>query len=134
MVSLIRKNIKIYMERKWTDRHCHVQDNADVAHQYMKIYCNTNKFPELSFCGSHSKLHWSRGLSKNYHLVSDPKIGNGVYEILCIYCARVACKSILYKPWISGIPRNKQRCYKPVTKGNSWPVLGSLNNWYIIQF
>ena len=92
------------MERKWTDRHYHVQDNADVAHQRVKIYCNTNKFLELSFCGSHYKPHGARGLSKNYNLVFDPKIGNGVYAILCIYCARVACKSMLEKPWISGIP------------------------------
>ena len=33
------------MERKWTDRQYHVQDNADVAHQDVIMYCNTNQFP-----------------------------------------------------------------------------------------
>ena len=37
------------MERKWTDRDYHVQDNADVARKYVKIYCNTKKFPALPF-------------------------------------------------------------------------------------
>ena len=35
------------MERKWTNRQYHVQDNADVEHKYVKMYCNTNQFPEL---------------------------------------------------------------------------------------
>ena len=43
------KNNKRSMERKWTDRQYHVQDNCDVAHQYVRMYCNTNKFPEISF-------------------------------------------------------------------------------------
>ena len=48
MVSLIKENKqKRFMERKWTDRKYHVHDNADVEHTYVKIYCNTNKFPEL---------------------------------------------------------------------------------------
>ena len=59
---------KRFMKRKWTDRQYHVQDNAAVEHQYMKIYCNTSQFPELSFCGPHSKPHGAKGLSKNYHL------------------------------------------------------------------
>ena len=43
------KNNKRFMERKWTDRQYHVQDNTDVVHQDVRIYCNTNKFPELPF-------------------------------------------------------------------------------------
>ena len=42
---------KRFMEIKWIDREYHAQDNADVEHKYVKIYCNTNKFPELSFSG-----------------------------------------------------------------------------------
>ena len=37
------------MERKWTDRQYHVQENADVAHQYVKMFRNTNQFPALLF-------------------------------------------------------------------------------------
>ena len=63
---------------KKTDRHYHVQDNADVAHQDLIIYCNTNQLQELNFCGPHSKPHGARGLSKHYHLRFYEKLGNGV--------------------------------------------------------
>ena len=56
------KDIKISSKRKWTDREYHVQDNADVAHKDVKIYCDTNQFPVLPFCGSHPKSHGSRGV------------------------------------------------------------------------
>ena len=39
------KHKKQFMERKWTDRHYHVQDNAAVEHLDVKIYCNTSQFP-----------------------------------------------------------------------------------------
>ena len=37
------------MERKWTETQYHVQNNADVELKDVKMYCNTNQFPELSF-------------------------------------------------------------------------------------
>ena len=40
---------------------------------------------------------------------------------------------MLDKPWISGIPPDKQERYKPVTKCTYWPVLGAFKNWNIIQ-
>ena len=92
------------MERKWTDIQYRVQDNSYVAHQYVKIYCNTNQFPELPFSGPHYKPHGARGSSKHYHLRFDPKLGNGVCKICRITCACVACISMLDNPWISGIP------------------------------
>ena len=100
----------------------------------MKIYCNTNQLPELSFCGPHSKPHDARGLSNHHHLRVDPKLGNDVCEILRITCAYVACTSMIDKPCIYGIPSNKQERYKPVTNCTYWTVLGSYNKWDIIQF
>ena len=44
------------MERKWTDRQCHVHNNADVAHQGVRMYCNTNQFPALPFLVHITKL------------------------------------------------------------------------------
>ena len=79
------------MERKCIDRQYHVQDNADVSHQDVKMYCNTNQFPELSFSGPHSKPHGTRGLSKHYHLSFDPKLGMAICAIRRIPCACVAC-------------------------------------------
>ena len=133
MVSFIKENTKKIMERKWTDRKYHVQDNADFELKDMKIYCNTNQFPEISFSGTHSKPRGARGLSKHYHLRFDPKLGMGICAIFRIPCACVACKSMLDKPWISGIPTDKHDRYKPVTKCTYWPALGSFNNWNIIE-
>ena len=90
MVCLIReKKINDARKKKCIDRQYHVQDNADVAHQDVKIYCITNQLPELPFCGTHSKPHGARGLGKHYYLHFDPKLGNVVCEIIRIPCACV---------------------------------------------
>ena len=57
----------------------------------------------------------------------------GVCEILRITCDCVACTSMLDKPLISGIPPDEQERYKPIIKCTYWTVLGSFNNWNIIQ-
>ena len=95
---------KLFTERKWKDRQYNVKDNADVTHHDVIMYCNTNQFPELSFCGLNSKPHGAMGLSKHYYLLFDPKLCHGICEILSIPCDCVACSSILDKPWISDIP------------------------------
>ena len=66
------------MNRKWTEKKYHVQDNADVELKYLKMYCNTNQLPALPFCGLYSKPHGTRGLSWHYHLSFDPKLGMGL--------------------------------------------------------
>ena len=71
------KSRKRFMERKWTERKYRVQDNAAVELKDINIYCNTNQFPELPFCGPYSKPNGARGLRKNYHLRFDPKLGMG---------------------------------------------------------
>ena len=44
MESFIRENKReISSKRKWTDREYNIQDNADVAHKDVKIYCDTNR-------------------------------------------------------------------------------------------
>ena len=63
------------MERKWTEINYHVQDNAAVELKDVKMNCNSNQCPELSFCGPHSKPHGARGLRKHYHFRFDPKLG-----------------------------------------------------------
>ena len=42
---------KISSKQKWTDIEYHVQNNKDVEHQYVKVYCVTNHFSELQFIG-----------------------------------------------------------------------------------
>ena len=99
----------------------------------VKMYCNTNQFPELLFSGPHSKPHGAKGLIKHYYLRFDPKLGMRVCEICLIPSACVACTPMLDKPWIYGISSDKQERYKHVTKCTYWPVLVSFNNWNIIQ-
>ena len=60
------------MNRKWTERKYHIQDNADVELKDVEFYCNTNQLPTLPFCGPHSKPHGARGLGKHYNLRFDP--------------------------------------------------------------
>ena len=40
---------------------------------------------------------------------------------------------MLDNPWIYSISLDKQEHYKPVTNCTYWPVLGSFNNWNIIE-
>ena len=96
------------------------------------MYCNTNQFPSLSLCGSHSKPHGTRGFSKHYHLRFDPKLDMVICTIHRIPCSCVACTSMLDKLWISVISPDEQECYKSVTKCTYLPVLGPFKNWNII--
>ena len=97
------------------------------------MYCDTNQFPELPFCGLHPKPHGERGLSKYYHLHFNPKLVHGICEIFRIPCACFACISILDQLWIYGIPSKKQTCSQPLIDCTYWPVLVSYKNWNIIH-
>ena len=116
------------MERKWTDIQYNVQDNADVAHKNVIMFCNTNQISALTFCGPSFKPHGASRLSKHYNLCFDPKLDNDVCAIFRIPCNYVSCTSMLDKPWISGITSYKQEHYKPVTNFNYWLVLGPFDN------
>ena len=91
-------------KRKSTDREYHVQDNADVPHKDVKMYCDTNQLSALTFCGTHPEHNESRELSKHYHLGFDPNTGHGICALFRIPCDCVGCTSIMDKPWISSIP------------------------------
>ena len=97
------------------------------------MYCDTTQLPALPFCGPHPKPNGARGLNKYYHLRFDTKIGHGICAIHQIPCDCVGCTSMLDKPWIYGIPSQKQARYQPVTNCTYFPVLGSYNSWNIIE-
>ena len=59
------------------------------------MYCDTNRLPELPFCGPHPKPHGARGLSMHYSLRFDPKLGHGICDIYRITCACVVCTSMI---------------------------------------
>ena len=86
------------------------------------------------FVGTYLKSHWLQDLSKHYHLLLEPKLGYGKCEIQCIPCACVECTNMLKKNWGSDVVHAQQPCYQPVVCWTYWSVLGSLNNWNIIQF
>ena len=98
---------KIFSKIKWIDREYHVQDNADFSYKDVKMYCDTNQFPALLFCGSHPKPHGARGLGNHYHIRFDPNIGHGICAIRRIPRACVACKPMIDKQWVSVIPYKK---------------------------
>ena len=93
------------------------------------MYCDTNQFPTLPFCGPHTKPYGARGLSKNYHVRFDPKLDHCICVIRRIPCACVGCTSIL-ESWYSV---KEQARYQTVTNCNYWPILGSYNNCNIIE-
>ena len=94
---------KIASERKCTEREYNVQDNDDVAHKYVKIHCDTNKFPELPFCGPHTNSYVARGLSRHYYTFY-PKLDYVICVIHHIPFVCVECKSMLDQHCISVIP------------------------------
>ena len=101
------ENRKRSSKRKWTDIEYHFQDNYDVAHKYVKMYCDTNQLPALTSCGSHSNPCGARNLGKHYHICFDPNLGNGICEIRRTPCACVTCTSMLDQPWISVVQFKK---------------------------
>ena len=117
---------KISSKRKKTDREYYFQDNDDVAQKDVKIYCDTNQFPTLPFCGQHPKPHGVRGLSQHTNLRFDPKLGHGICAICLIPCACDAFTLMLDQPWISGIPLKKAH-YQHVIGCTYWPFLGTYN-------
>ena len=79
MESLIRKKKEKRSSKiKWTDIKYRVQDNADVSHKDVKMYCDTNQFLALPFHGPHPNPYRARGLDKHYNLHFDPKLGYSI--------------------------------------------------------
>ena len=94
----------------------------------------STQFQELSFCVPHAKPHGVRGPSKHYQLKLDPRLGNGKCAIIQIPFVCIACTNMLDKPWVIGSEPTRQPRYQHVEECTYWTVLGSSNNWNIIQF
>ena len=45
-----------------------MQENYDIAHKDVKMFCDINQFPFLVFCVPHQKLHGVRGFVNHYHM------------------------------------------------------------------
>ena len=96
----------------------------------MRFY--KNQLPSFIFCGLHTKQHGVRGLSKNYHMLFDPKIGGVTCEIRQIQFVCAEFTHMLDKPQIPGLIPKEQPRYLHVADCSYWKVLGSFNSWNII--
>ena len=97
-------------KRKCIEIEYHLQDNADVAQKYVKMYCDTNQIPALPFCCPHPKTHGARGFSKHSNIHFGPKLGHCICATRRIPCACVRCASMWDEPWIYGITSKRQAC------------------------
>ena len=79
-------------------------EDDDVAQKAVKMFLNTNRFPELQICGPHTKPHGVRGFSKHYHMWFDPKLGHVICAMCQIPCAFFEFTSTLNKPWVRILP------------------------------
>ena len=110
----MKENTKRESKQKWTEMEYHLQEDYGVAHKAVKMFCNTDQFPSLPFCGPHTKPHDVRGLSKHYNMRFDTKLGHGIFAIIRIHYACDKLTPILDKPFIHGLTPQKQLCYQPV--------------------
>ena len=63
-------------EKKQNNREYHVQNKNDSEHQHVKTFCSMTQFPELQFCGPHTKPNGVGGLGKHYHVQFYPDLGH----------------------------------------------------------
>ena len=120
--------------KKWTNRDYHMQHNKYVNHQDVKMYCVTNHFPSLKFLRPQKKPSGLHGLGKHYNMRFDTNLGNGTYTLCRIPCAFTFCTYSLGQPWIPGFPAQQQPRCQPIKYFTHWHVLGSFNNWKILNF
>ena len=88
----------------------------------------------MKFFGPQNNPHVVSGLSKHYHVCFYPKLGHVPCEIHSIPFTCTQLTSTLDKPWNTGVSQHHQPRYQPVKYCTYWIVLGSFNNWKIIQF
>ena len=120
--------------KKTVDKHIvSCEKKEDFEHQYVKIYCNTNQFPELQLYGLQKKPHGEWGLCKHYHLCFDTKLGNITFAIHCIPCACMKYTYTLDKPCTPSVPPHQRPHYQYVKYFTYWPMV-CLKNWNIIHF
>ena len=63
----------------------------------------------------------------------DTKLGHGTCEIRQITRGCTQCTSMFDKPWYTGVPPHQQQRYQSIIDFTHSPVLGSFNNWNIVQ-
>ena len=62
-----------------------------------------------------------------------PKLGHRTCAICCTPYDFPPLAFMIDKPWVTGITEHQQPLYQPIKDCTYWPVLGSFNNWNILQ-
>ena len=119
------------MEVDWSWVSC--KNKEYVNHTDVKMYFVTKQFTTLKCCVPLAKPHGLWGLIKNNHLWLDPKLGHGICEIHQKPSACVSCTTMSDNKWSPGVSRTENPYCQHVLYYKNWPMLGTYNNWNIIN-
>ena len=72
-----------------------VQIKSDVDHRGMKMRWNNKLFPSLNDIKGGISQYGIKGIIRQYHYRSDPKLGPGIVEIIMIPLSCHSCTTIL---------------------------------------
>ena len=117
------------MDRSWVS----CKNKEYVNHTDVKMYFVTKQFTTLKCCVPLAKPHGLWGLIKNNHLWLDPKLGHGICEIHQKPSACVSCTTMSDNKWSPGVSRTENPYCQHVLDYKNWPMLGTYNNWNIIN-
>ena len=78
---------EIQSQFKYQSHIYNVQSNSDVNHKGMIMRWNNKLFPSLNVINGETSPYTSKGILRNYHYWSDPKLGSGIVEIIIIPCS-----------------------------------------------
>ena len=101
----------------------------------MKIRCNIKLFTSLNVIIGKTSSYTSKGILRNYHYWSDPKLGPGFIPNRSIPFSCHACTTILSIHWDSKIKEviNQPR-YGRVYSCRYSQIVGYHNNWILMNF
>ena len=112
-----------------------IQGNNNFKYRGMEILWNNKPFPSLNVINGKSYAYVSKGVLRNYHYRSEIKFVQGVVAIRCMTRSYSAYTTILPLPWDSTTEEAfKQKIYCRVYNCTYFLIIGSPNNWIILNF
>ena len=92
---------KIISQFKYQSLIYNVQRNSYANQRGMKMRRKDKLFPSLNVLNGKTLPYASKGILRNYHYQSDPKLGPGIVAIRIIPCSFHDCTTILSLSWDS---------------------------------
>ena len=96
---------------QYQSRFYNVQINYYVNHRGLKLRQNNKLFPSFNAVDRKSPPYGSKGVLRNSHYRSDPKLGPGIVSLRIIPCRCHYSITQLSLTWYSKI---KDACYQPI--------------------